>query len=483
MITGSHNPPEYNGFKMMSGQDTLYGETIQEICRIIEDGRVLRATPEGRRSAYDHRPGIPGLRRRPASSSSGRLKVVIDAGNGTGGVVAVPDLQEAGLRGDRALLRDGRPFPQPPSRSDPARSHGGPDRQGQRDREADFGIAYDGDADRIGVVDDAGHLIWGDQLLIFFARDILKANPGAAIISEVKATKVLYDEIARLGRQADHVEDRPFADQEKDQGGEGPAGRRDERPHVLRRPLVRIRRRHLFLGPAGSSSSPAPRSKLSEMLAGLPKTFSTPEIRIYASEEVKFKIVDEVRAELAAKYPVIDIDGVRAVYPKGWGLVRASNTQAVLVLRFEAETDGRSRGHPDGSQGRGRAGDPEAGPDEDRRDPISRPSSWPAAAGRASGRSAAQARPSNSFRSSADRTMIEETVRRILPLVPTAASTPSPTRAQTRTIRRLLPRLPDAERPGRAAGQEHGAVAHPGHGLGLSRESPTRWSSSCLPII
>jgi phosphomannomutase/phosphoglucomutase len=203
---------------------------------------------------------------------------------------------------------------------------------------ADLGVAYDGDADRIGIVDDQGHLIWGDQLMIFFARDILKTNPGAAIISEVKATKILYEEIEKLGG-------RPIMWKT----GHSLIKKKIKEEKAL---LAGEMSGHIFFADRFFGFDDAIYSsarllellsrsaiKLSQMLAGLAKTYSTPEIRIYASEEVKFKIVDEVRKELAQKYRVIDIDGVRAIFPRGWGLVRASNTQAVLVLRFEAETE------------------------------------------------------------------------------------------------------------------------------------------------
>jgi phosphomannomutase/phosphoglucomutase len=207
-----------------------------------------------------------------------------------------------------------------------------------RERGLDCGIGYDGDADRIGVVDDSGRVIWGDQLLILFARDILPSRPGAAVISEVKASKVLYDEIARLGGK-------PIMWRT----GHSLIKKKIKEENA---PLAGEMSGHIFLNDRWYGFDDAiyasarlveilARSsvRLSTVMADLPKTYATPEIRIYASDEVKFKIVDEVRRELAARYPVIDIDGVRAVFPKGWGLVRASNTQAVIVLRFEADTE------------------------------------------------------------------------------------------------------------------------------------------------
>ena len=173
--------------------------------------------------------------------------------------------------------------------------------------------------------------------MIIFARDVLAAHPGAAIISEVKATKLLYEEIARLGG-------RPIMWKT----GHSLIKKKIKEEHAL---LAGEMSGHIFFADRWFGFDDAiyastrlleiaakSEIKVSQMLAGLPPMVSTPEIRIFASEEVKFKIVDEVKAELSAKYPVVDIDGVRATFPKGWALVRASNTQAVLVLRFEAET-------------------------------------------------------------------------------------------------------------------------------------------------
>jgi phosphomannomutase/phosphoglucomutase len=207
-----------------------------------------------------------------------------------------------------------------------------------RETGADLGIGYDGDADRLGVVDDQGRLIWGDQLMIVFARDILPAQPGAAVISEVKASKLLYEEIARLGgrpimwRTGHSLIKKKIKEEKAVLAGEMSG-------HIF------FADRWFGFDDAVYASARLleilSRSKrpLSAMLADLRKTFVTPEIRIYASDEVKFKIVDEVRRVLAAKHEVIDIDGVRTVFPTGWGLVRASNTQAVIVLRFEADTE------------------------------------------------------------------------------------------------------------------------------------------------
>jgi phosphomannomutase/phosphoglucomutase len=334
MITGSHNPPEHNGFKMMSGEDTLYGKTIQALYEIVRKGVFPRG--EGRLTALDVVSEYQDYVARNVRFSR-PVKVVIDAGNGTGGAVAVPLLRKMGADVvDIFCEPDGRfpnhhPDPTLPEAMEKLIAK-------VRESGAELGIGYDGDADRIGVVDDEGRILWGDQLLILFARDILPAWPGAAVISEVKASKVLYEEIERLGG-------RPIM---------GRTGHSLIKQKIKeeKAPLAGEMSGHIFFADRWFGFDDAiyasarllellsrSEKKLSALFADLPKTYSTPEIRIYASDEVKFKIVDEVRRELAARYPVIDIDGVRAIFPKGWGLVRASNTQAVIVLRFEADTE------------------------------------------------------------------------------------------------------------------------------------------------
>ncbi len=200
-----------------------------------------------------------------------------------------------------------------------------------------MGFAYDGDGDRIGVIDNLGQIIWGDKLMIIFARDILASNPGATIISEVKASKLLYDEIENLGgRPIMWKTGHSFIKKKI----------KEEKALLAGEMSGHIFFADRFFGFDDAIYSSArllelmsrSEKKLSQNLADLPVTYSTPEIRVYASDQVKFKIVDEVKKELAKKYPIIDIDGVRAIYPNGWALVRPSNTQEILVLRFEADS-------------------------------------------------------------------------------------------------------------------------------------------------
>lgn len=334
MITGSHNPPEYNGFKMMVGEETLFGETIQQVYRILKEGKVI-TDKEGTRSSYDIIPEYESYVLKDVRLRR-KLKVVLDAGNGTAGFVAVPIFRKLGCDVIELYCEpDGR-FPN--HHPDPTLPEAMEDLVKEvKETGADFGVGFDGDGDRIGVVDDQGNLLWGDQLMIVFSRDVLPANPGATVISEVKASKLLYEEIKRLGGRPIMWKTGHSLIKQKI---------KEEKALLAGEMSGHIFFADRFFGFDDAIYSSArlaeilsrSEKKLSEMLADLPRTYYTPEIRIYASDEVKFKIVDEVRKELAEKYPVNDIDGIRVSYPKGWALVRASNTQAALVLRYEADT-------------------------------------------------------------------------------------------------------------------------------------------------
>ncbi len=335
IITGSHNPPEYNGFKMMVGEETLYGEAIQDIFKLIQNEDFI----EEKSSITKDLNIVPEYQEYVLSNIKleKKLKVVVDAGNGTAGVVAVPVFKKMGCEIIELYCEmDGR-FPN--HHPDPTLPEALEDLvQKVKETKADLGIAYDGDGDRIGIIDDAGNIIWGDVLMVLFARDILPSNPGAPIISEVKASKVLYDEIEKLGG-------RPIMWKT----GHSLIKKKIKEEKAL---LAGEMSGHIFFADRFFGFDDAIYSsarllellsrsdkRISQMLSDLPETFHTPEIRVYASDEVKFKIVEEVKKELSQKYPIIDIDGVRAIYPGGWGLVRASNTQEVLVLRFEGDTE------------------------------------------------------------------------------------------------------------------------------------------------
>jgi len=335
IITGSHNPPNYNGFKMMVGEETLFGEAIKDIFTLIQSGDFIEEKSSDQKD-YNIVPEYQDYVLNTVKLDK-KLKVVVDAGNGTAGVVAVPIFKKLGCEVIELYCEVDGSFPN--HHPDPTLPEALEDLiQKVKETNADLGIAYDGDGDRIGVIDDVGNIIWGDVLMVLFVRDILPSNPGAPIISEVKASKVLYDEIERLGG-------RPIMWKT----GHSFIKKKIKEEKAL---LAGEMSGHIFFADRFFGFDDAIYSsarlleilsrsdkKISRMLSDLPKTFNTPEIRVYASDEVKFKIVEEVKKELSQKYPIIDIDGVRAIYPRGWGLVRASNTQEVLVLRFEADTE------------------------------------------------------------------------------------------------------------------------------------------------
>ncbi len=335
MITGSHNPLEYNGFKIMLGKETLYGKAIQDIYKIIKNGDFIEEKP-GVKKQYNI---IPEYMDYVVNSINikKKLKVVVDAGNGTGGVIAVPIFKKLGCEVQELYCDMDGTFPN--HHPDPTLPEALEDLiKIVLESKADLGVAYDGDSDRIGVIDDKGNIIWGDKLMILFSRDILPQHPGASIISEVKASKLLYEEIEKLGGKpimwkTGHSLIKKKIQEEKALLAGEMSG------HIF------FADRYFGFDDAIYSSARTleilsrSEKKLSQMFDDLPQTWITPEIRLYASDEVKFKIVDEVKKILSQKHRIIDIDGVRAFYPRGWALVRASNTQGALVLRFEADTE------------------------------------------------------------------------------------------------------------------------------------------------
>jgi phosphomannomutase/phosphoglucomutase len=336
MITGSHNPPDFNGFKICIGPDTIYGEDIQELRRIIEndayiagEGRLLREKISSVYQNYLFQ-----------NVSVGRgLKVILDGGNGVGGYFALPILRRYGCHvTDLYCDPDGRfpnHFPDPTI----------PDNLRELIRlvlanKADLGIAYDGDADRIGVITDRGGVLWGDELLLLFARYILKKNPSAAIIGEVKCSQKLYDDIAQNGGRAIMWK----------AGHSLIKGKMKEEKALLAGEMSG----HIFFADRYFGYDDAiyaslrlleilskNRMKLSELLADVPRTFTTPEIRVDCPDRIKVHVVEAVKQLFRNTHDIITIDGIRILFTDGWGLLRASNTQPVLVLRFEATSEER----------------------------------------------------------------------------------------------------------------------------------------------
>ncbi len=339
VITGSHNPPEYNGFKMGVGKTTFYGQTIQELRALIEKGDFATGRP-GRVSQFDA--ATPYLHFVTSTVKRGprKLKVVVDAGNGVGGSVSVPMLERLGY--DVVPLfceMDGR-FPN--HHADPTVAKNLELLIAEvRKQKADVGIAYDGDADRIGVVDETGAIIWGDKLMIALARAVLKEVPGAAIVGEVKCSFTMYDDIAKQGG-------RPIM--WKTGHSLIKAKMKEEHAQLAGEMSGHIFYKHRFFG---FDDAPYTAARLleilssdsrtmSQLLADVPVTYSSPELRFDTVEEKKFALVQRCTELLRAKgFKLVEVDGVRATWPDGWGLIRASNTTPILVVRYEAKTKER----------------------------------------------------------------------------------------------------------------------------------------------
>lgn len=333
-VTGSHNPPEHNGFKICVGKNTIHGGEIQELRALIERG----VFPSGQ--GKERRLPIIGPYQDFICDHFGRfgreISVVVDAGNATAGPVVPTILRKLGCRVTELFCAlDGR-FPH--HHPDPTI----PENMAQlvamvAETGAEIGLAYDGDADRLGLVDHHGRLIWGDEMLVLFARDILQRHPGATIVSEVKCSQRLFDDISQKGGQsimwkAGHsLLKAKMRETGALLGGEmsghmffadGYYGY-DDAIYASCRMLD-------ILSRTGK--------ELSDLLADLPPAYATPEIRLDCPDEIKFRLAEKVRDHFHGRFETIDIDGVRVKFPEGWGLVRASNTQPVLVLRFEAQT-------------------------------------------------------------------------------------------------------------------------------------------------
>jgi phosphomannomutase/phosphoglucomutase len=336
MVTGSHNPPEFNGFKVSVGKSTIFGEEIQNLGRLVEKGEFSSGKGSLQKEEII-RPYQDYIRKNIKLEKP--LKVVIDAGNGTAGVVAGPLLKDLGCEVEELYCEvDGR-FPN--HFPDPTIPGHLKDLIGRvKKTRADVGIGYDGDADRIGVVDDQGNIIWGDQFMILFSREILKERKGATFVAEVKCSQNLFNDIEKHGgkaimwRTGHSLIKEKMRDEKAVLGGEMSG-------HIF------FADRYFGYDDAIYASCRLVEllsktdKKLSQLLSDVPKTFITPEIRVDCPDEIKFRVVETVREALRKDYPVIDVDGARVKFEDGWGLVRASNTQPVLVLRFEAPTENR----------------------------------------------------------------------------------------------------------------------------------------------
>ncbi len=336
MVTASHNPPEYNGFKICSGVDSVYGEEIQKIRKII-DARDFQAGKGSIESCEILPPYIDYVLDNIALARP--LRVGVDGGNGTGGLTAVPILKNLGCELHELYTEPDGTFPNHPA--DPTVAGNMADLVALvREKKLDVGIGYDGDADRIGVVDSDGTLIYGDQLMILFSREILSRKPGATFVSEVKCSQTMYDDIAKNGGRAIMWKTgHSMIKQKMKEVNAELAGEMSghiffsDRYFGYDDAIYATCRLLEILASTGKS--------IGALLADVPKTFNTPEIRMECPDNVKFKVVEAVTAYFRSREEVIDIDGVRVLFGDGWGLVRASNTQPALVLRFEALSEQR----------------------------------------------------------------------------------------------------------------------------------------------
>lgn len=334
-ITGSHNPPEYNGFKVCVGKDSLHGDGIQELYRIISSATFSVGSGSiSEKQIIDEY--IDDIVERIGPLSR-KLKVVFDAGNGAGSLVAEKLYSRLGVDGTYIFCESDGTFPN--HHPDPTVVENLHDLIAKVARvRADLGIAFDGDADRIGVVDAKGRIIWGDHILILYARDVLaRTGTGQPIIFDVKCSQALPDAISAAGgkpimwktghslikgkMKETHA---PVAGEMSGHMffSEGFYGHDDALYGGAR--LLRI------VADSGKS--------VHELLADVPEFVSTPEIRVDCPDTLKFELVERAVKHFRAKYDVIDVDGVRVLFGDGWGLIRASNTQPVVVTRYEART-------------------------------------------------------------------------------------------------------------------------------------------------
>ncbi|MCI0482573.1 MAG: phosphomannomutase/phosphoglucomutase [Candidatus Dadabacteria bacterium] len=336
MITASHNPGEYNGIKLCRGKDSVFGAQIQRIREIAEAGEF--ATGKGSSSERDIEELYVSFLKENIDMKPG-LRAVVDYGNGMVGAIGPRVFREFGCDLKELYVTPDGTFPN--HHPDPTVEENLAELiETVRGGKFELGIGFDGDGDRIGVVDEKGNIVWGDMLVLVFARDVISRKPGAKIIGDVKCSNRLFDGI-------------------KDAGGEAIMWKTG---HSLIKDKMKVEKAslagemsgHIFFADKFFGYDDAlyaslrileiisrTGKSLSQLLEGIPPAISTPEIRVDCPEAVKFRVVDLVKERLGRSYRIIDIDGVRIEFPDGWGLIRASNTQPALVLRFEAQTEDR----------------------------------------------------------------------------------------------------------------------------------------------
>lgn len=334
-VTGSHNPPEFNGFKMVLAGDAIYGDEILALYDLI----VAEGFRSGQGSQRADGSVLPAYR--DAIVARNRLarpvRVVVDCGNGVASLIAISTLEALGAEVTPLFAESDGTFPN--HHPDPTVPENLSDlRRVVRSTGAELGIAFDGDGDRIGAVDENGAILFGDQLLVVFGRDAVRRfGPGVPVIFDVKCSELLPQALAAAGARPEMWKT----------GHSLIKARMKE----LEAPLAGEMSGHIFFGGDwfGFDDALFAAARLLEivsagppgfarLLADLPRTFATPELRVDCPDELKFALVEQAAAHFASRYAVNTIDGVRIAFPDGWGLLRASNTQPVLVLRFEASS-------------------------------------------------------------------------------------------------------------------------------------------------
>ncbi len=337
MITGSHNPPKYNGLKLWRGEGTISGKEIQDISKIIEDGVFETGAGEvsTKNIVGDYVSFIKGK-----VSFNRKLKVVVDSGNGTAGPIVPALLRDLGCEVVELYSEPDGSFPNHPA--DPTVDENLTELiETVREEDADLGMAFDGDSDRVGFISEECEILRGDQALILYSREILAKTPGAKIIFEVKCSQGLAEDIESHGGipimyKTGHSFIKDKIRKEKALLAGEMSGHfyfADDYPGYDDGIYAALRMIQIL-----SKSE----NSLSELIATMPKYVSTPEIRVKCPDKEKFKVVGEVSKALVDKgLDVLTIDGARIQYPDGWGLIRASNTSPNLILRFEAKTSER----------------------------------------------------------------------------------------------------------------------------------------------
>ena len=334
-VTGSHNPPEFNGFKMVLAHDAVFGDDIQVLYRLIADGKLVRK-PGG--SSTTHRDLLSAYKdaivKRNAPLAR-RLKVVVDCGNGVTSLIAIETLRQLGADVVPLFAESDGTFPH--HHPDPTVIENLHDlQQAVKQEKAELGIAFDGDGDRIGAVDEKGEPVLGDQLLVLFGRDLVKRmGRGHPVIFDVKCSEILPQMLKQAGLEPVMWKTgHSFIKMKMKEIGAPLAGEMSGHMffggdwYGFDDALFAAARLLAYVAKEGGP--------LSRLLADLPKTYATAELRVDSADDQKFAIVERAAQDFKQKYPVFTLDGVRITFPEGWGLLRASNTQPVLVMRFEA---------------------------------------------------------------------------------------------------------------------------------------------------